>query len=90
MRWKFSLALSVVVLTVAFLLTGCAPDAPRATPPPTPSITILEEIDIEAGYNIYVLHDQKRSVTCYAKGAGISCIPDSVLAKPSPESAPTK
>lgn len=66
-----------------------APD-PAWVPPPPPEIR-----RVHSTMNIYVYHDDVRSVTCYSiekanreYSTALSCLPDSALAKPSPESVP--
>jgi len=82
-----------VVVALAALITGCPPEGTGgASPNPAPRSDIRLIASFNGSEVIRAYHDDAHSVTCWTnyayKSGGIFCLPDSALAKPSPESAP--
>ncbi len=76
----------LIAASICALITACGK-------PPKPNIE--EESDFihtpQGADNIFVTHDNARSVTCWHTVHGISCLPDSTLtsAKPTANTAPS-
>lgn len=91
---RLSYGLFALVLTITLLLAGCKvrneTNAVTGPHPRTSSITLLESVKLGEDWYVTIVHDDQRLVTCYLYSRGSFCLPDSALAKPSPESAPTE
>ena len=72
----------IIIILLIGVVAGCVDSVPAVEEKPNGNFTILETQYVK-GYDLTVIHDDVRGITCYAyhvyRGVGISCLKDSDL-----------
>lgn len=71
------------VLMLCISRLGCDPGSPEPTTPPPDFRAVRDECNVPGAYGsrycVTEFHDDKRGVTCWKLGSGLSRLPDSAL-----------